>query len=61
MPSVNRDISFKERQQASLETNDLLEKILKALQHQNKLLEAMQPEEPATVKATKTETKKDTK
>jgi len=54
MPSINRDISFKERQQAAFETNELLEKILKALQHQNKLLEGLQPQAtPDPAKATK--------
>jgi len=54
MGKENRDISFKAKQLATLETNDLLEKILKALQHQNKLLEALQPQAtPEPAKATK--------
>lgn len=46
MGKENRDISFKARQAATLETNELLAKVLKAIQHTNKLLEGLQP--PAT-------------
>lgn len=53
MGKENRDVSFKAKQAAATETNELLEKLLKAVQHTNKLLEALQPpatepEQPAT-------------